>query len=276
VAENSQCDAVVTSVDYFPTLLDVAGCAPPAGQTLDGVSLFPLFSGDELSRESIFSHFPHYIKATGNLPNTSVRRGRWKLYRFYCDGEAQADRYELYDLVEDIGESKNLAGAMSDKVATLDQEIDEFLESTEALVPVANPRYRPPVDGWFGNDWAEISRAEGQLAVRSIGQDPFLTTTAMPTVRGPIKVIIRMRSASRGGGRLFWSTRDRPGFHRGVSVDFRVEHDEAWHEYAIRVPVRAHINGLRLDPSTAEGEIAIDKITVQDGGGTKHWTWDFD
>ena len=43
------------------------------------------------------------------LPAAWVRRGDWKLIRFFCDNPDQTDRFELYNLKDDIGETRNLA-----------------------------------------------------------------------------------------------------------------------------------------------------------------------
>ena len=80
---------------------------------------------------------------TGNVPGTWVRRGDWKLIRFHHDGDNQADRFELYNLKDDLGETKNLATAMPDRGKELNALIEQHLKDTGALVPVKNPRYDP-------------------------------------------------------------------------------------------------------------------------------------
>ncbi|MFN0124515.1 MAG: sulfatase, partial [Blastocatellia bacterium] len=52
----------VHNVDLYPTFLAVAGARVPAGKTLDGESLLPLFKGKgSLRRPAIFWHFPGYL-----------------------------------------------------------------------------------------------------------------------------------------------------------------------------------------------------------------------
>jgi arylsulfatase A-like enzyme len=70
-----------------------------------------------------------------------VRRGDWKLIRFFCDGPEQADRFELYNLKEDLGETKNLATEHPEKVKELDALISEHLKEINAVIPVKNPAY---------------------------------------------------------------------------------------------------------------------------------------
>ena len=144
VEPGAHSDALVQSIDYHPTVLEMAGLKPKQGQVLDGVSIVPaLTKSGPLSREALFCDYPVYGPATGNLPSCWVRRGDWKLIRFYFDGPGQADRFELYNLKEDVGETTDLSGSRADLVRELNTLIDHHLKDTSALVPVPNPAYRP-------------------------------------------------------------------------------------------------------------------------------------
>jgi len=60
VAAGSQCHEPVQSVDFYPTLLQLAGLPPTPDHPLDGVSLMPLLRQDgDLDRETLFWYFPH-------------------------------------------------------------------------------------------------------------------------------------------------------------------------------------------------------------------------
>lgn len=52
-------DALLSSVDYFPTLLEACGVAPPAGLKVDGVSQVPAVRGTGRPRDTVYCHFPH-------------------------------------------------------------------------------------------------------------------------------------------------------------------------------------------------------------------------
>ena len=271
-------ETVVSSVDYYPTLLEATGLEPKSGQILDGASILPVLTGEgELDREAIFSHYPHYVPATENLPSTSVRCGDLKLYRFHCDNEDQTDRFELYNLADDIGETKNLAEARPDDVKRLNGLISRFLEETGALVPLPNPRYGQTVDGWEGNQDASLRKEDGTLVMKSTGGDPFITTHAMRPVMGPVKVTIRMKSDAKGTGRIFWSLKGKRGFVRRRGLNFPVTHDGAWHDYKIDLPFKGKMIGMRLDPCTSPGEVRIDSIRVEDGSDSRDagMVWEF-
>ena len=66
-----------------------------------------------------------------------MRKGDWKLIRFFADNDDGSDRFELYNLKDDVGESKNLAADKPELVRELNELITGFLRDTEAVVPNA-------------------------------------------------------------------------------------------------------------------------------------------
>jgi hypothetical protein len=103
----------------------------------------PALLGKVGPRKSFVCFVPNYYPKPGTIPSTSIRRGPWKLIRFYGDGPDRTDRFELYNLDDDIGESKNLASSKPQLVKELNAAITAYLADTEAAVPVANPGYKP-------------------------------------------------------------------------------------------------------------------------------------
>lgn len=98
------CAVPVTSTDFYPTLLDLAGLPQKPTQHLDGVSLLPLLTGGKtLTRDALYWHYPHYGNQ-GGFPGGVIRQGDWKLLENYEDGEVR-----LYNLAADLGERNNLA-----------------------------------------------------------------------------------------------------------------------------------------------------------------------
>jgi len=128
----------VTSPDFYPTLLEMAGLDLIPEQHCDGVSILPLLKGEgHLDREAIFWHYPHYGNQ-GGTPGSSVRAGDYKLIEFFEDG-----RLELYDLREDIGENRNLAEEKPGLTARLKGMLEEWRVRVEARIPEPNPEYVP-------------------------------------------------------------------------------------------------------------------------------------
>lgn len=111
-------DALVTTPDYYPTILEMAGVPFLPTQHIDGISLVPAINGEPLSREMIFWHYPHYSNQ-GGRPASAIRKGDYKLIQNLEDSSI-----ELYDLKNDIGETHNLA-------QELPQVADELLMHLE-------------------------------------------------------------------------------------------------------------------------------------------------
>ncbi len=125
-------------VDLFPTFLEVIA-APKPRQVLDGESLVKLFrdSTATLERDAIYQHFPGYLGAGVDTYRTTpvslIQVGDWKLMEFLEDGHL-----ELYNLSENIGESKNLAAQMPDKANQLHQQLKAWRSQIGAPMPTAN------------------------------------------------------------------------------------------------------------------------------------------
>lgn len=138
----SKFDAPITTVDWYPTLLELAGLTNSASRMLDGVSLVPAFHGaKELARPRLFWHFPCYIgKAT---PSSALREGDYKLIEFYEGGS----RRELYDLAADPNEEHNLAKAKPEKAAAMYRTLLDWQKETGAAIPSGpNPHYDPQAE----------------------------------------------------------------------------------------------------------------------------------
>jgi arylsulfatase A-like enzyme len=136
---------IVHGIDLYPTLVAMAGIQERS-EALDGISIVRALESGSLDREAIFIHHPHYAPATAQKPSTSVRKDVWKLIRFYADGPGQRDRFELYNLREDIGEGNDLSAVNPEKVKELRRLIERFLEESGAAIPMPNPRYREGLD----------------------------------------------------------------------------------------------------------------------------------
>ncbi len=137
ISASSSCRTPVTSTDFYPTFLEAAGLPPISEQHCDGTNLMPLLRGEEeLEREAIFWHYPHYSNQ-GGTPGCSMRSGDWKLIEFFEDG-----KLELYNLREDIGESRDLASVEPERTKAMKAQLDAWKLSVEAQIPKPNPNYR--------------------------------------------------------------------------------------------------------------------------------------
>jgi arylsulfatase A len=137
VKPGSVCDDPLISVDYFPTILEIARLGKPS-HPVDGVSILPLLTQKSgLKRDAVYWHYPHYSNQ-GGPPSGAIRKGDYKLIEFYEDG-----RLELFNLKDDIGERQNLVRTEPKKAAELDTMLKRWRESVHAAMPTMNPNYDP-------------------------------------------------------------------------------------------------------------------------------------
>jgi arylsulfatase A len=120
----------VVSMDLTATILDAAGVTLTNDEALDGESLRPLFTGGKLQRDALYFHYPHFAFHKANRPGSAIRWGQYKLILRYDD-----DSVELFDLENDLGETKNLADAKPDVARKLKDRLTNWLEEMKAGLP---------------------------------------------------------------------------------------------------------------------------------------------
>jgi arylsulfatase A-like enzyme len=284
VAPGSTSGAVVTAVDLFPTFLDAAGLEAPDGHVVDGLSLLPVLEGEGgLGREAVFTWFPHQI------PAASVRAGDWKLiYRWEPHARAPEVR-ELYHLGEDLGETRNLAGEHPDKVAELEALLERFIAETGAAAPLTNPAWSgevkdaapaaakaKTVEGAMAGlvpRQCEAELVDGALRVTASGPAPFLGT-AQARFEGPLRVVLELRAASAGKGRLHWKAEGQDDFPpEAQSVDYSLQGGGEWESVALVAPVEGRCGTLRIHlPAARGGSVEIRSIEIGGADGRiKRW-----
>lgn len=137
VTPGTRCDTPVIVEDYFPTLLEIAGNPhPQTAQKLDGRSFLPLLKGTQMDKERpLLFHIPN-IWLGGNVKNdnysacTAMRQGDWKLLYWHPD-----QRFELFNIEEDISEEKNLAAQQPDRVKSMAVTMTKLLKERKAQMP---------------------------------------------------------------------------------------------------------------------------------------------
>lgn len=264
----SRSDAVIQSIDWMPTLLEMVGVPLPPGSKPDGVSIVPALKGGKLDRDAIFCHFPHDTPASGQHPGTSVRRGDWKLIRLFAGNDDGTDLLELYNLRDDIGETQNLAAEHPDIARELNARIDAFLKETDAVIPKLNPAFQPDSPGgWQASKDAQITEKDGELHIRATGGDAWISTRELPAgAKGPFALKLRLKSTAGGTGVVYFIGAPKGNFRKEDSVSFPMKHDGAFHDYEIAIPP-ARLFALRLDPGNAPGEITVATFELRDASG---------
>lgn len=130
-------DTPASTMDIYPTLLELAGVPAPENQSLDGVTLAPVLRNPRasLSRDTLYWHLPHYHHST---PAGAIRRGHWKLIEFFETGALQ-----LYNLRDDLSERHDLAAKHPRKARELRSALAAWRQQVGARMPTPNPMYDP-------------------------------------------------------------------------------------------------------------------------------------
>jgi len=277
--------AVVGHIDLYPTLLDLLELPRPAQQKFDGVSYAQVLrKTGTLEREAFFNYFPHASHGGG----VSVRAGDWKLIRWFGEPADAATRFELYDLRNDLGETKNLAAAQPERVRELDTLLDGFLADTGATYPRPNPAYSPtaaraaraaaadPLQGWKARQCA-ATVAGGVLRVTTQPGDgrPFLGHGA-GELSGPAVVRFRVRTATGGPGQVEWIARDASKGRAAKSVAFQLAGGD-WQELAVELPPTGPLAVFRLYLPLGNKPLDLDWVELRPKqAGTEPLRWEFD
>jgi arylsulfatase A-like enzyme len=153
------CNEPAICMDYFKTLTEAAGVDPSAvgDSGRDGVSLMALLKNPaaKLDRDTLYFHYPHYYATTS--PVSAIRQGDWKLLEYFED-----HHLELYNLKDDIVESKDLAATMPDRTRELQQRLAAWRTSVGAQLPTVRAQaLGPQREGGF-ELLEEAMRTEGQ------------------------------------------------------------------------------------------------------------------
>ena len=131
----NQCDSMVISTDYYPTILEMTGNNLHPEQHLDGISFFPLLKNEKRDyRDAIYWHYPHYSNQ-GGRPSGAIRMGSYKLLQFYDTGEL-----ELYDLSKDLSEKENLKDSEPELTERLLNKLENWRTSVNADMPIKNTK----------------------------------------------------------------------------------------------------------------------------------------
>jgi len=137
IEAGSHCGTPVVGTDWFPTFAAWAGVRelPPG---LAGGDLSPLLHGDDAPVKRPHAplfHVPHY---QGDLPRSALLMPPYKLVRNWETGENA-----LYHLVDDPGETRDLAATRAERAKTMGTELDRLLAQTKAALPRPNPQFDP-------------------------------------------------------------------------------------------------------------------------------------
>lgn len=71
-------------------------------------------------------------------PSSTLRQGDWKLIYYHID-----QRFELFNLAQDLGEKNNLAASQPQRVRQLAKQLTQLLEQHRAPMPYVKSTGQP-------------------------------------------------------------------------------------------------------------------------------------
>ncbi len=134
IAQPGTSDVPVSTIDFFPTILEMTGTARTNG-AIDGISILPALKSENMISRPLFWHYPHYSNQGGD-PGSAVRLGNFKLIDNFETG-----KQELYDLKNDISESKDISAENPVKSKELFDLLNEWRAKTGAKMMDPNPSW---------------------------------------------------------------------------------------------------------------------------------------
>ena len=121
--------------DFYPSILEMAGIENYTSvQQIDGQSFVAQLQQpkESSSERALYWHYPNAWGPTGPGIGSfsAVRQGEWKLIYYH-----QEERFELFNLATDIGETTNLATIETEKLRALAERMSEYLSEVDAQMP---------------------------------------------------------------------------------------------------------------------------------------------
>ena len=136
IAAGKTNDGLMATIDLLPTIAALTGARVPSDRVIDGVNQLECILGNAKSARNTYLYNPGSASVQPTiLLGNAIREGDWKLIsplkvmRFLED--AGTGEWELYNLKDDIGETKNLADQYPEKV----ERLKRLLASNEANFP---------------------------------------------------------------------------------------------------------------------------------------------
>ena len=168
VPAGTSSDLVCSTIDLLPTITSLSGASLPSDRVIDGLNISGIIHGESASLERPYFYYQHQdLRA--------VRLGKWKLHlphkpdsksiastkwviHIAPEDRVLFDKYVLYDLENDIGESTDVAGENREIVA----ELSKLLEWAKKDI------------GDYGNRG---------INARPLGNEPYMTPNELIPVK---------------------------------------------------------------------------------------------
>ena len=145
IKPGSVSDELVNGTDFLPTLCELAQIKVPTDRTIDGTSIVPAFKGQHINRDvpacwifpAGYTHIPHIAMRDKNyvLLGWFNSREEDELWMDYIK-TARIESFELYNLEEDVTQSKNLVKKDPHRFKDMSTKMKKLWKEIQAEGPV--------------------------------------------------------------------------------------------------------------------------------------------
>lgn len=138
--------ALINGTDFLPTLCEIAGIAFPEDRRIDGESVVAALRGKPFARQNPVCWSAPVHEYTF-VPPMTLRDGNWLLVAWFNAKPpdqlwmdwiktSTPERFELYDLGEDLAQEHDQADRLPDKVDELSAQMRRLWKDIQAEAPV--------------------------------------------------------------------------------------------------------------------------------------------
>jgi arylsulfatase A-like enzyme len=147
IKANRISETPVTGLDFLPTFAELAGFKGEMPEVIDGGSLMPLLLNENNEKVNRNSESLIFHQASHRPPRSAIRKGNYKLVKYWLKDKKYKNtpKIELFDLVNDLGESTDISEKYPEITKDLEIELNEFLIKADAETGIRNidgPYYR--------------------------------------------------------------------------------------------------------------------------------------
>ncbi len=139
---------------------------------------------------------------------------------------------------------------------------EDILHSAASIAekPIKEWNFKNGLQGWRNSNNTTVALKNGLLVATSTGFDPNFASPAC-SIKGPVDVVVRMRSSDGGGLSMYWSTAAKGLVGTNVQT-VSANGDGEWHNYRFQVADKETINMLRIDPPGESGKVEVESVKV--------------
>lgn len=126
---------------------------------------------------------------------------------------------------------------------------------------------------WQADVGTKLAVSDAQLVLTAPEVGPTIVARGLMASSEPLTLEMRLKAAASGPGRVSWSDESDGAFEAGRSASFAIEHDDAWHDTRVALPMGPR--SIRIAVGTGRGvaRFARLRLVSATGGIVREWRY---